>query len=150
LTASPARLSICSPPSLRYKGPKHILCFGPPGANKSMGLIVPNIADLPRSMIVIDPKGQLAAITARKRAKMGRVIVSNAFNMFPELAHLKDSGWNSLRQPKRQNPDFAGDARCIADAILSKSAGGDNSEFFDISAAGGVHHGGMPERAARL
>jgi type IV secretion system protein VirD4 len=114
--------------------PEIILCFGPPGANKSMGLIVPNIADLPRSMIVIDPKGQLAAITARKRAKMGRVIVSNAFNMFPELAHLKDSGWNSLRQPKRQNPDFAGDARCIADAILSKSAGGDNSKFFDISA----------------
>jgi type IV secretion system protein VirD4 len=98
-----------------------------------MGLIVPNIADLPRSMIVIDPKGQLCSITARRRARMGRVVVLNPFGMFPELPHLKDCGWNPLRL-KPQSPDFAGDARCIADAILSKSAGGGSSKFFDISA----------------
>ncbi len=72
------------PVRLRYKGPKHALVFGPPGASKSMGLVVPNIADLPRSMIVIDPKGQLAAITARKRASMGRVIVLNPYGLFAD------------------------------------------------------------------
>jgi type IV secretion system protein VirD4 len=123
-----------APVRLRYKGPKHILCFGPPGANKSMGLIVPNIAHLPRSMIVIDPKGQLAAITARKRARMGRVIVLNPFGIFPELPHLKDSAWNPLRQLNARSPDFAGDARCIADAVISKSAGGGNAKFFDTTA----------------
>jgi type IV secretion system protein VirD4 len=119
---------------LRYKGPKHILCFGPPGANKSMGLAVPNIAHLPRSMIVIDPKGQLCSITARHRSRFGKIIVLNPFGMFPELPHLKDSGWNPLRQLKPQSPDFAGDARCIADAILTKSAGGGNNKFFDTAA----------------
>jgi type IV secretion system protein VirD4 len=106
---------------VRYKGPKHILCFGPPGASKSMGLVVPNLAHLRRSMIVIDPKGQLAAITARKRASMGKNIVLNPFNMFAnELPHLKDSGWNPLLQTDVNSDDFAGDMRSIADAIVSK------------------------------
>jgi type IV secretion system protein VirD4 len=134
--SAPARRSLGEggPVRLRYTGPKSVLCIAPSGAGKSMGLCVPNLADLPRSMIVIDPKGQLAAITARKRARMGRVIVLNPFAMFPELPHLKDSGWNPLRQLSARSPDFAGDARCSADAILSKSAGGGNSRFFEISA----------------
>src|ERR1700693_908678 len=124
-----------SPPvRLRSKGPKHCLLIGPPGSGKSLGIFVPNIAHLPRSMIVIDPKGQLAAITARKRARMGRVISINPYNLFPELPQLKDRGWEPLRQLKPQSPDFAGDARCIADAILTKSAGGGSSRFFDIGA----------------
>jgi type IV secretion system protein VirD4 len=65
---------------------------------------------------------------------MGRVISINPYNLFPELPHLKDRGWEPLRQPNRRSDDFAGDARCIADAIISKSAGGGNSKFFDISA----------------
>jgi type IV secretion system protein VirD4 len=58
-----------------YKGPKHLLGFGPSGAGKSLALCVPALATQRRSMVVIDPKGQLAAISARHRAKMGRVIV---------------------------------------------------------------------------
>jgi type IV secretion system protein VirD4 len=123
------------PVPLRYKGPKHILCFGPPGASKSMGLVVPNLAHLRRSMIVIDPKAQLTAIAARVRATMGRSIVKNPLNMFAdELPHLKDSGWNPLLQTDVKSDDFAGDMRSIADAIVSKSAGGGSSKFFDISA----------------
>ena len=124
-----------SPPvRLRYTGPKHILCFGPPGASKSMGLAVEQ-AHLPRSQLWIDPKGQNTAIIYRQRASMGRMISLNAYDMFAnELPHLKDCCWNPLRQPNPQSPDFAGDARCIADAIISKSAGGGNNRFFDISA----------------
>ena len=36
--------------TLRYKGGKHLLSFGTPGANKSAGLVVPNLAHLPRSV----------------------------------------------------------------------------------------------------
>ncbi len=125
-----------SPPvRLRYTGPKHCLLIAPPGSGKSLGIFVPNIADLPRSKIVADPKGQLATITARQAERMGRVIVSNAFGMFPELPHLKDCGWNPVLQVKRQKGDEAGAARCVADAIITKSAGGSgNGEFFEISA----------------
>ena len=138
-----------SPPvRLRYTGPKHILCFGPPGAAKSMGLAVPNIADLPRSMIVIDPKGQLAAITARKRTHMGRVIVLNPFDIFVEqLPHMKSDGWNPLLQLDPKSHDFTGDALCIADALIERTAGGgDNGAFFQKSAEALVMSAAMFER----
>jgi len=122
------------PVPLRYEGPKHWVIFGSPGSAKSMGLCVTQ-AHLRRSMIVIDPKGQLAAITARARARMGRVITLNPFGLFAdELPHLKDSGWNCLLQTNVNSDDFAGDMRSIADAIGSKSAGGGNSKFFEINA----------------
>jgi type IV secretion system protein VirD4 len=138
-----------APVRLRYKGPKHILCFGPPGANKSMGLIVPNIAHLPRSMIVIDPKGQLAAITARKRARMGRVIVLNPFDIFvDQLPRMRSAGWNPLLQLDPRSHDFSGDALCIADAVIERTAGGGgtNSAFFQNSAEALMMSAAMFER----
>jgi type IV secretory pathway TraG/TraD family ATPase VirD4 len=125
-----------APVRLRYKRPKHALCIAPPGAGKSMGIAVEQ-AHLPRSQIWIDPKGQNTVITYRQRAALSRrpPTVLNPFGMFPELPHLKDCGWNPLRQLKPRSPDWAGDARCIADAIISKSTGGgNNANFFEISA----------------
>jgi type IV secretion system protein VirD4 len=121
--------------TLRYKGGKHLLSFGTPGANKSAGLVVPNLAHLPRSVIVIDPKGELAAITARKRATMGRVIVLNPFALLADdLPHLESEGWNPLLQLDPEGDDFESDARCIADALIDKSGDGGHSKFFETSA----------------
>jgi type IV secretion system protein VirD4 len=80
---------------IRYTGPKHLITIGPPGSNKSMGVGIPNIANLPRSQIIIDCKGQLAAMTYRKRKEMGEVIVINPFGLFVEkFPHLKSHGFN--------------------------------------------------------
>ena len=122
--------------NLRYRAANlNMLTFGAPGALKSAGLIAPNIAHLPQSMIIIDPKGQLAAITARKRAEMGPVIILNPLGLFADtLPHLKSHGWNPLLQldPER---NFEEDAASIADAIVTKAdAGTSNTKFFDISA----------------
>ncbi|MHB8270221.1 type IV secretory system conjugative DNA transfer family protein [Bradyrhizobium sp.] len=123
------------PVRLRYAGTKHLLCFGTPGANKSMGLVVPNLAHLRRSIIVIDPKLQIAAITARKRAALGEVIVLNPFGIFAdELPHLQGRGWNPLLQLDPDSLDFESDSMCVADAIIEKSGDGGNSKFFDNSA----------------
>ncbi len=137
--------------TLRYRGAKHLLSFGTPGANKSMGLVVPNLAHLRRSIIVIDPKGQLAAITARKRASMGRVIVLNPFGLFAEeLPHLKSIGWNPLLQLDPESHDFAGDAVKIGEAIIDKSAGDNgNAKFFETSGENLITALAMWERYAK-
>lgn len=119
---------------MRYKGPKHMLCFGTPGTNKSMGFVVPNLAHLRRSIIVIDPKLQIAAITAKKRAQLGKVIVLNPFCLLAEDDHLLSDGWNPLLQLDPESSDFEADAMCIADALIEKSSEGGNSRFFDNSA----------------
>jgi type IV secretion system protein VirD4 len=122
--------------NLRYRSANlNMLTFGAPGALKSAGLIAPNIAHLPQSMIIIDPKGQLAAITARKRMTMGPVIILNPLGLFKDaLPHLTSHGWNPLLQ-LTDGRDFEQDAGSVADAIVTKAdAGTSNTKFFDISA----------------
>ena len=123
-----------APVRLRYKGPKHVLCLGTPGTNKSMGLVVPNLAHLRRSIIVIDPKLQIAAITARKRVQLGKTIILNPFGLLADDEHLQSDGWNPLLQLDPESFDFEADAMCIADALIEKSNDGGNSRFFDNSA----------------
>ncbi len=48
--------------------------------------------------------------------------------------HMQSVGWNPLAQLDPKSPDFAGDARCIADALIDRSAGGGNNVFFENAA----------------
>jgi type IV secretion system protein VirD4 len=119
---------------LRYRQTKHVLVFGVPSSHKSVGLAIPNIANLRRSMIVVDIKGELAAVTARARAKMGKVIIVNPFDeLLQGRPWLESHGWNPLLYLDPASPDFAATARTIADCIVTKSTGG-SSDFFNASA----------------
>ena len=116
--------------TLRYKGPRHLICYGPTRVGKSAAIIIPNLQNLRRSMIVTDPKGELAAITAAHRDKFGRVIVLNPFGLLiDKRPHLTSIGWNPLLQLDPESDDFSGDAMCIADAIIDRSGDGKSSFF---------------------
>ena len=95
---------------LRYKGVKHLICFGPTSSGKSMSLIVPNAQNLRRSMIIIDPKGDVTAITARRRKAIGdKVIVLNPFGVLTKKRrHLKSAGWNHPVAVEAEQPEFRG------------------------------------------
>jgi type IV secretion system protein VirD4 len=121
------------PIDLRYHGQKHLLTFGTPGANKSMGLVVPNLMLLRRSCIVIDPKGQLCAITKRAREKMGRVIVVNPFGELLDVRpDMESSGWNPALQIDPTSDDFESEARCISEAVVDRT-GDSKGDFFESS-----------------
>lgn len=122
------------PVRLRYRGGKHVLIFGVPGANKSVGLAIPNIANLRRSMAIVCIKGELSAVTVRARQKLGKVFVVNAFDeLLDGRPWLESHGINFLLYVDPASPDFAATARTIADCIVTKSTGG-SSEFFNASA----------------
>jgi type IV secretion system protein VirD4 len=119
---------------LCYRGTKHWVVFGVPGANKSVGLAVPNLAHLRRSIIAMDPKGQNVAITGRARGTFGKNITLNAFGVLAELPHMRSDGWNPMHHvPKRYDAESDTIAGVIADAIIEKTEGG-NGKFFDMSA----------------
>src|SRR5277367_327758 len=61
---------------MRYGEDRHVLVFGPNGSGKGTRLLMPNLLQMEnRSLVVIDPKGELAAVTAPYRRTIGEVVI---------------------------------------------------------------------------
>lgn len=106
---------------VRYAGQKHLITIGPNGSGKGTALIVPTLADTdsPRSILIIDPKGEAASICARKRATLGRVVILNPFGVLAaDLPHLKSDGFNPLPSLDTTTDFFPDDATGIAVALV--------------------------------
>ncbi len=65
-----------------YAEDRHLCTIGPTRSGKGASVIVQALLQVPHSVVVIDPKGQNAAVTARARRAMGQdVFVLNPFGM---------------------------------------------------------------------
>ena len=95
---------------------RHMVTVAGSRAGKSSTILAPNLRRYPGSMIVLDPKGELAKATAKTREAMGQKVyildpfhttgrASDSFNPFQELGALR--------------PDqLASDAAVLADALI--------------------------------
>jgi type IV secretion system protein VirD4 len=119
-----------------YPGGVHLITIGPAGSGKGTGIIMPNLATLRRSILIIDPKGEAAAITARKRAQFGRVLIINPFNVLSEkLPHLRSQGFNPLAVLNPNGDDFTDDCVGIGQALVQQQQeASSNAAFFSGSA----------------
>ena len=67
---------------IAYGGERHVLLFGPNGTGKGTRFLIPNLLSInDRSIIVIDPKGELAAVTADYRRTISDVVMLNPFDV---------------------------------------------------------------------
>lgn len=119
---------------LRYGDERHLLVFGPNGSGKSTRFLVPNLLTLTgRSIIVIDPKGELAAITARHRHELGDKIrildpfgvLKRLYDARPEklgplfqLGLIESAGFNPMDALDPDSPTFYDDAAAIGEALI--------------------------------
>jgi type IV secretion system protein VirD4 len=104
---------------LGYPSKVHLITIGPTGSGKGSGLIIPNLSELRRSILIIDPKGEAAAVTARKRAQFGRVVILNPFNILTEeRPWMKSNGFNPLATLDKTLSRFVDDATGIAEALV--------------------------------
>jgi type IV secretion system protein VirD4 len=102
-----------------YRGGKHLITIGPNGTGKGTGIIVPALKQLRRSILIIDPKGEAAAITARSRARFGRVVILNPFNVLVDRCPwLKSHGFNPLAALDPKSRHFPEAATGIAEALV--------------------------------
>ncbi|HEY2068131.1 MAG TPA: type IV secretory system conjugative DNA transfer family protein [Rhizomicrobium sp.] len=100
---------------LAYDGERHLLLFGPNGSGKGTRLLVNNLLRLcDRSIIVIDPKGELTAITADYRRTLGEVVILNPF----DALGLGSSGFNPLATLDPKAPTFVDDAAGLGEALI--------------------------------
>lgn len=68
-----------------YSGERNLLVFRPNGFRKSIRFLMPNLLQMNNcSMVVIDPKGELAAVTAPCRRIVGEVVIINPFGVLAD------------------------------------------------------------------
>lgn len=100
---------------IAYQGERHLLLFGPTGTGKGTRFLIPNLLTIKdRSIIVIDPKGELAAVTADYRRTVGDVVILNPFNVLG----LGSEGFNPLAALDPQSPYFYDDAAALGEALI--------------------------------
>lgn len=101
---------------------RHIMTVAGSRAGKSVQ-IVGNLLHYPGSALVIDPKGELASLTAVRRAGLGqRVVVLDPFKRAKGGAEVYRGSYNPLSVLNESSETLVEDAGIIADAIVAASA----------------------------
>jgi type IV secretion system protein VirD4 len=98
-----------------YQGERHLILFGPNGTGKGTRFLIPNLLTITdRSIVVIDPKGELAAVTADYRRTVSDVVMLNPFNMLG----LGSAGFNPLAALDLESPYFYDEAAALGEALI--------------------------------
>ncbi len=119
-------------PMVFYGGNTSRLTFGRPGSGKTSCVLIPEAVRWYGSLICIDPKGEIASVTARGRATTDRVFVLDP------MGEVKGDAAKSLRGSfnplsglaDADREEIAEVARTVADALVIPS-GGDSGHYWD-------------------
>lgn len=115
-----------SPVTLEGEG--HVLTIAPTGAGKGRGSIIPNLLRYEGSAIVLDPKGEAAAVTARRRREMGHdVRIIDPFG----LVTKETDSLNPFDIFNLPGIDHGAEAEALA-TLLSGNSQSTKEPFWDI------------------
>lgn len=121
-----------------HNGEGHLLTIGGVGGGKSSGLVVPTLISLTEgSVIVTDPSGELAAMTARRRAEIGPVVFLNPFGeIFSADTGLNfaDSGFNPFSALDPKSSVFFSQCSAFARLLMVNDRRESGSYFNDEGA----------------
>ncbi len=104
---------------------RHIITIAGSRSGKGRSTIVPNLLTYPGSILAIDPKGDLAALTAGWRADaMGqKVVVLDPFGVAGNVGAALGGGFNPLSILHEDSPTLIEDAGLISDALVMPAPG---------------------------
>lgn len=119
----------------RYVGvrdDRHVLTVAGSRAGKGVSLIIPNLLHWPGSCLAIDPKGELATVTASRRSEMGsewskpmggRVIALDPFERVSGPATAFRGAFNPLFRLDPDSDEGLDLASLISDALVVQQEG---------------------------
>lgn len=117
---------------ISYKGDRHLLTVAPTRSGKGTTQIIPNLLTYEGSMLVIDPKGENALITAQQRRDMGQdVHIVDPWGI-ASVPGVKSSKFNPLDWLDIMDVDVTENAMLLADALVIE---GKNDKAFFIEEA---------------
>jgi len=105
---------------LCYTDNRHLCTTGATRSGKAATVIVQSLLQVPHSVIVADPKGQIAAVTARRRREMGHVVrFLNPFGMHSGAPWcLGRDRYNPLAHIRLESPDGFADMAALSQALI--------------------------------
>ncbi len=116
----------------------NLITIAPNRSGKGTSVIVPNLLNCKMGMVVTDPKGENAWITARRRLQLGQsVAIIDPFNWVNDkfgndkrsaaagLTPLPVTRFNPLSHLQPDSPSFADEVDYLADAMVHYSGQGD-------------------------
>ena len=124
--------------AIQYAGDGHLVTFAPTGSGKGVSAIIPNLLYYTGPVIVIDPKGENFAVTARFRKSLGqRIMLLDPFKAVDDdliRRHgLARDRLNPLDLGLMPGASIENDAQMIAD-LLSGGGSIASDPFWDICA----------------
>ncbi len=128
------RLRFATETAIYYGGDRHMSTIAPTRAGKGISAIVPNLLTYPGSVVVIDPKGENALVTAKHRRSMGQ----NVSVLDPWMTTGDETVcYNPLDVLVPGDFDMADDAMILAEALII----GSEREPFWTDEAKAILHG---------
>lgn len=113
---------------LTYTGNQHMMLFGPTRRGKGTGMVIPTLLRHGGSALIIDPKAQNCAVTARRRFEMGQEV--HALNPFG-LYGIPSSRFNPLDLLTPDSPTLVSDAVALSEALVFGEPGGRNAHWHE-------------------
>ena len=105
----------------------HLITIAPTGAGKGVGCIVPALLRHDGPVIVIDPKGENAAVTARSRRERGETVVV----LDPmEITQETPGSFNPLDLIRPTQPESVDEAIALVGALLPDSIDNGRNQFW--------------------
>lgn len=103
---------------ISYKGDRHLLTVAPTRSGKGTTQIIPNLLTYEGSMLVIDPKGENALITAKRRQEMGQEVhIVDPWGI-ANVEGIDLSSFNPLDWLDKRDTDITENSMILADALV--------------------------------
>ena len=119
--------------AIRYVDDKHLITVAPSGTGKNRCVQIPNLLLNQNSIIAVDPKGENAAVTAKRRRDDGHnVLILNPFNALAsrfeaegfkseETDEFISACFNPLEQLDSNEENFVADVYALCDALIEQN-----------------------------
>ncbi len=123
-----------------YQDETHLLTIAPTGSGKNISVQIPTLLEYKGSIVVIDPKGECAVISARHRkTTLGqKVIIINPFDTLKEEFNKVDinqfQSFNPLAFLDSENDNFVADVSALAEALVVGDNIGNSDPYWTNSA----------------
>lgn len=105
---------------LTYRDNRHLCSIGPTRSGKGATVIIQALLRVEHSVVVIDPKGQNAAVTVEQRRQLGQeVFVLNPFGLHSGPPwHLPRHRYNPLAAFDISSPNIVADVGALSQALI--------------------------------